>query len=59
MRGYFSEGLSWLEAVLAGVEAHSPELRSKTLSAAGNLAIDLRQYERARVRATCQPQGSQ
>ena len=47
LRGYFSEGLRWLEGALSWTSGASAAVRAKALEAAAYLARDLGDYPRA------------
>jgi non-specific serine/threonine protein kinase len=47
VRGYFSEGVKWLEAALAGTNPVSDAARARALQAAGSLMLSMRRYDRA------------
>jgi predicted ATPase/class 3 adenylate cyclase len=47
-RGYYSEGRRWLEEVLAIDGRGSPEVRARALAAAGGLALDQDDLDRAK-----------
>lgn len=47
VRGYFSEGVKWLEAALAGTNRASDVVRARALRAASSLMLSMRRYDRA------------
>ncbi|MFO7167739.1 MAG: tetratricopeptide repeat protein [Chloroflexota bacterium] len=49
MRGHWTEGLQWLEQALARRPGDAPEDRWLALHGAGNLALNLGEYERAKA----------
>lgn len=47
VRGYFSEGVKWLETALAATNRASEAARARALQAAGSLMLSMRRYDRA------------